>query len=99
LAWRLQALAEGDLSERTRRRAAELAQDADLRLTPPRPGTAAVLFAREFCTFLRGSSPHAGRNGNWLPSYARVVNLKLSRRLTLPQNSACESLAKLLSAD
>ena len=37
LAWRLQALAEGDLSERARRRAAELAQDADLRLSPPRP--------------------------------------------------------------
>jgi hypothetical protein len=30
LAWRLQALAEGDLSERARQRAAELAQDADL---------------------------------------------------------------------
>jgi hypothetical protein len=37
IAWRLQALAEGDLSERARRRAAELAQDADLRLSPPRP--------------------------------------------------------------
>jgi hypothetical protein len=36
LAWRLQALAEGDLSERARRRAAELANDADLRLLPPR---------------------------------------------------------------
>src|SRR6202163_822474 len=36
LAWRLQALAEGDLSERARRRAAELANDADLRLSPPR---------------------------------------------------------------
>jgi hypothetical protein len=34
--WRLQALAEGDLSERARRRAAELVQDADLRLFPPR---------------------------------------------------------------
>ena len=33
--WRLQALAEGDLSERARRRAAELARDADLRLNPP----------------------------------------------------------------
>src|SRR5262245_52381734 len=42
LAWRLQALAEGDLSERARCRAAELAQDADLRLTTPRPGTAAA---------------------------------------------------------
>jgi hypothetical protein len=37
LAWRLQALAEGDLSERARQRAAELANDADLRLSPPRP--------------------------------------------------------------
>jgi hypothetical protein len=33
----LQALNEGDLSERARRRAAELANDADLRLSPPRP--------------------------------------------------------------
>jgi hypothetical protein len=36
IAWRLQALAEGDLSERARRRAEELANDADLRLSPPR---------------------------------------------------------------
>jgi hypothetical protein len=36
IAWRLQALAEGDLSERARQRAAELANDADLRMTPPR---------------------------------------------------------------
>jgi hypothetical protein len=36
IAWRLQALAEGDLSERARRRAAELANDADLRLNPPK---------------------------------------------------------------
>jgi hypothetical protein len=36
IAWRLQALAEGDLSERARKRAAELANDADLRLNPPR---------------------------------------------------------------
>jgi hypothetical protein len=35
IAWRLQARAEGDLSERARRRAAELADDADLRLSPP----------------------------------------------------------------
>ncbi len=37
LAWRLQCLAEGGLSERAKKRAAELANDADLRLTPPRP--------------------------------------------------------------
>jgi hypothetical protein len=36
IAWRLQALAEGDLSKRARKRAAELANDADLRMNPPR---------------------------------------------------------------
>jgi hypothetical protein len=35
IAWRLQARAEGDLSERARRRAAELVADADLRLSAP----------------------------------------------------------------
>jgi len=39
VAWRLQSLAEGDLSQRARQRAAELANDADLRLGPPRPPT------------------------------------------------------------
>ncbi len=34
--WRLQALAEGDLSQRARRRARELADDAHLRLSAPR---------------------------------------------------------------
>ena len=37
IAWRLQALAEGDLTERARQRAAELANDADLRLGPLQP--------------------------------------------------------------
>jgi hypothetical protein len=37
LCWRMQALAEGDLSERARQRAAELANDADLRMTAPQP--------------------------------------------------------------
>src|SRR5437773_7095556 len=41
IAWRLQALAEGDLSERARLRALELANDADLRLSPPRGTTVA----------------------------------------------------------
>jgi hypothetical protein len=34
--WRLQANQEGDLSERARRRAMELAADSDVRLTAPR---------------------------------------------------------------
>src|SRR3954471_24013715 len=36
IAWRLQAKTQGDLSERARKRAAELANDADLRLGAPR---------------------------------------------------------------
>ncbi len=36
IAWRLQANREGDLSERARQRARELANDADLRLRPPK---------------------------------------------------------------
>jgi hypothetical protein len=35
IAWRIQALAEGDLSERARERALSLARDADLRLRAP----------------------------------------------------------------
>jgi hypothetical protein len=35
IAWRLQANAEGGLSERARQRAEELAREADLRLRPP----------------------------------------------------------------
>lgn len=36
IAWRMQANVEGDLSERARRRAMEIANDADIRMMPPR---------------------------------------------------------------
>jgi hypothetical protein len=36
IAWRIQARAEGDLSQRARQRAAELANDADLRSSAPK---------------------------------------------------------------
>jgi hypothetical protein len=36
IVWRLQALAEGELSERARSRAREIANDADLRILAPR---------------------------------------------------------------
>ena len=42
IAWRLQALAEGGLSERARRRAEELANDADLRLNAPKGKAAEI---------------------------------------------------------
>jgi len=47
IAWRLQAIAYGDLSERARQRAADLANDADLRVRAPaeipRPALAGVV--------------------------------------------------------
>jgi Protein of unknown function (DUF2924) len=47
--WGLQARAEGGLSDRARQRAAELVQDADLRLSPPRA--------------VKDAPVQAGRNG------------------------------------
>jgi hypothetical protein len=60
--WRLQALAEGDLSERARRRAAELAQDADIRLSPPRQKhtSASVQKNRKASAFVNGHLPLPG---------------------------------------
>jgi hypothetical protein len=37
IAWRIQAIAEGGLSERARSRALEIANDADLRIRAPKP--------------------------------------------------------------
>jgi hypothetical protein len=42
VAFRIQELAEGGVSERARLRAEELARDADLRVRPPRKGAAAA---------------------------------------------------------
>ena len=46
IAWRLQTLAEGGLSERARARAEELASEADLRVLLPRPRKAATSLER-----------------------------------------------------
>lgn len=43
IAWRMQANEEGGLSDRARRRALEIANDADLRMTPPRSRKAAPI--------------------------------------------------------
>jgi hypothetical protein len=64
LAWRLQARAEGGLSERALRRAAELADDADLRLSPPRPKAAPAAnghtVTAPFCNGADNRVPPAG---------------------------------------
>jgi hypothetical protein len=53
IAWRLQALAEGDLSQRARQRAAALIADTDLRLSAPRAEQAQPNSAREQAPALR----------------------------------------------
>src|SRR5207247_6148843 len=57
VAWRLQSLAEGDLSERARQRAAELANDADLRTTVPRVKEPVLVV-------LQGAQPAAPTRGS-----------------------------------
>jgi hypothetical protein len=52
--WRMQALAEGDLSERARERALEIANDADLRVSAPRLGAGSDVASRSE-TAARGS--------------------------------------------
>ena len=63
IAWRIQALAEGDLSERARQRAAELANDADLRTTAPKadkPNSAGHSTATSLHAAADGRLPIAG---------------------------------------
>ena len=72
IAWRLQALAEGDLTERARRRAQEIAQDADLRKVAPR-------------VFLqvdgeRVQTTPSGRNGRPADSRLPLPGVVLSRK-------------------
>jgi len=52
IAWRLQANAEGGLSERTLRRTEDLADEADVCLTPPRGKSAGTVRAAPFAVFL-----------------------------------------------
>ena len=68
IAWRLQALAEGDLSERARQRAAALASDADLRTTVPRvkEPVPVVLEGAQPAAPTRGSDPRLPMPGTIL---------------------------------
>ncbi len=56
IAWRVQVLAEGDLSERARQRARELANDADLRVRPPAASVAANTNGRTVVSAFRGKA-------------------------------------------
>jgi len=76
LAWRVQAIAEGDLSERARKRALEIANDADL---TRRPGKA----------FLRLPEPRSARDQRLPPAGSvlrRIFKQKLIEVMILRRN-------------
>jgi hypothetical protein len=56
VAWRLQAVAQGDLTERARKRALEIANEADLRVRPPK----ALFNPRQLATGQDARLPAAG---------------------------------------
>ena len=74
LAWRIQALAEGGLSERARRRAMEIANDADLRIQAPR-----MLFGKDFSLDREKSVSRkvSGQNDPRLPPPGSVLEREL----------------------
>ena len=69
IAWRLQALSEGGLSERARQRAAEIANDADLRTRAP----------REFAERASGAMSQSRRDWR-LPRPGTLLTRKLDHR-------------------
>ena len=71
IAWRLQAQAEGGLSERARRRAAELANEADLRYNPPPAQPTAHRRRCLVCRPLARCSPGSTRFAPWKSPCAR----------------------------
>jgi hypothetical protein len=85
VAWRIQALAEGDLSARARNRAHEIARDADLRQLAP-PDFFTVAGQRVQTT--RGSR-NGGEQDSLLPLPGAVLSRKFKGRTIL-----VEALAK-----
>ena len=72
IAWRLQADAEGNLSERARRRAAELAVDAEVRTTPPREYSKRIP--------IRVAPPEPASNDDRLPTPGTSITRKYKGR-------------------
>ncbi|NIA07156.1 MAG: DUF2924 domain-containing protein [Actinobacteria bacterium] len=72
--WRLQALAEGGLSDRARQRAMEIANDADVRSIPPRP----VVPDK---TMLQQTRPTDIKADDRLPMVNTVLTRKFKRRV------------------
>ena len=76
IAWRLQANAEGGLSERARHRAAEIANDSDLRTRAPREFLPAQVSTIVTCEFDR-TQPQRDRR---LPPPGTLLTRRLDNR-------------------
>lgn len=66
IAWRLQANAEGGLSDRARQRAEELADDAEVRVTPPREKEKSNDAQPETIPLPEGRDRRLPPPGNWI---------------------------------
>jgi hypothetical protein len=76
VAWMLQAKAEGGLTERARRRAEELANVADVRVTPPRAPRVGATVAKP-ARIVADHDPRLPPPGNWVerPYKGRLVRV------------------------
>jgi hypothetical protein len=77
IAWRLQMLAEGDLSERARQQAATLARDADLRLNPPKAMAAPAAAERTPTRGARGPTDRLPPPGTILTRHHKGATLQV----------------------
>ena len=75
IAWRLQADAEGDLSERARLRSTEIADDADLRIRAPKDFLRGAAISNQFAAD-RSRSPRDWR----LPAPGTLLTRRLHNR-------------------
>ena len=91
IAWRIQAIAEGDLSERARSRAAELANDAETRTTSPR-GRDSIAMTRS-SNVRRRKTEQGGRDPR-LPAPGVSITRRYKGRLwevrVLPDGFECD---------
>lgn len=76
VAWMIQANAEGGLTERARRRAEELANVADVRVTPPRVPRVGATVAKP-ARIVADHDPRLPPPGNWVerPYKGRLVRV------------------------
>jgi len=77
IAWRLQADAEGGLSQRARQRAEELANDAEVRVTPPRENKTKNNETPATIKMETGRDPRLPPPGNWIerPYKGRMIRV------------------------